>query len=110
MLQYKSFILEMRPSFNLALAQVLPTYTSEQIDYKVKALEDILSMEIATSMSSHPGYARLNRFYISTNVIRKELKQYECKKHGIKKQRVFDLIQAHCPVIQEDKILDTYSG
>ena len=110
MLQYKSFILEMKPSFNLALAQVLPTYNSIQIDQKVKALEDILSMEIASSMSSHPDYARLNRFYISTNSIRKELKQYECKKRGIAKQRVFDLIQAHCPVIQEDKTLDTYSG
>jgi hypothetical protein len=110
MLQYKTFILEMEPSFNLALAQVLPTYTQKQIDEKVKALEDILSLEIAASISTHPYYARHNRFYISTNVLRRELKQYERKKAGIKKSRIFDLIQATCPVIQEDKTLDTYSG
>mgnify|MGYP000187965381 CR=1 FL=1 len=110
MLQYKSFILEMKPSFNLALAQVLPTYNSIQIDQKVKVLEDILSMEVASSMSSHPEYARLNRYYISATALRDALKQYECKKHGIKKRRVYDLIQAVCPVIQEDKTLDPFSG
>ena len=110
MLYYKQFILEMDPSFNLALAQVLPTYTSKEIDEKVKVLEDILSLEIAASMVTHPAYARLNRFYISTTVLRNELKQYECKKLGIKKSRVFDLIQAAHPVIIEDKTFDTLSG
>jgi hypothetical protein len=100
----------MDPSFNLALAQVLPTYTSHQIEEKVKSLEDILSLEIAASISTHPEYARLNRFYISATVLRDALKQYESKKHNIKKRRVFDLIQSNCPVIQEDKTLDPLSG
>ena len=110
MLQHKQFILVMEPSFKLALTQVLPTYTSQEIDEKVKALEDILCLEIAASMVTHPAYARRDRFYISTNAIRKELKQYECKKHGIKKTRVYDLIQSVCPVLIEDKTFDTLSG